>query len=42
MIRFVDRVSELETLGREWSSPGPKLFILYGRQRKGKTTLPFE
>ena len=39
MIRFIDRVSELETLSREWSLPGPKLIILYGRRRIGKTTL---
>ena len=39
MIRFIDRKLELKILGDEWSSPGAKLIILYGRRRIGKTTL---
>ena len=39
MIRFIDRKPELRILADEWSSPGAKLIILYGRRRIGKTTL---
>ncbi|NPA96403.1 MAG: ATP-binding protein [Crenarchaeota archaeon] len=37
--RFVDRALELRTLERVWRGEGPRLVIVYGRRRVGKTRL---
>ena len=37
--KFIDREEELELLEKLYSEPGPKLIIVYGRRRIGKTTL---
>jgi AAA+ ATPase superfamily predicted ATPase len=39
MNRFVNRVSEIESLNAVFSRPGAALYVLYGRRRMGKTTL---
>lgn len=39
MARFVDRVSEMETLEQEYRRDGSSFVVVYGRRRVGKTTL---
>lgn len=39
MDKFIDRVSEMETLQNEYDRRGSSLVIMYGRRRVGKTTL---
>jgi len=39
MIRFVDRIAELETLERDWNSRKSEFVVVFGRRRIGKTTL---
>ena len=39
MIRFIDRVEELEVLERDWKSQKNGFIVLFGRRRIGKTTL---
>jgi len=39
MDKFIDRVSEMETLQSEYDRKGSSLVIMYGRRRVGKTTL---
>jgi len=39
---FIDREVELSVLEREWSRPGLRLIVIYGRRRVGKTRLILE